>query len=369
MRNIITILFILVAGAQFASAAENFDAYNSFLWNRSNASARNGEVDADAWYEWWYFKAVDPETREAFFFTYGVVNPWDAQRVNPASGGILQFGSFSDGRVHVQKFPVQDFTAAYNRTYVRLGDSEATDKTLKGHLQAEGGLQIDWDLKISQDWNFNAMGWGLHTKELSGIYWYPAQAAATMSGVIHYGSKTYQLKNAPAYQDRNWGRNFPRWWSWITSNHFVNSPGTAFAAGGGNPVILEKFNFFSGLCLGLRHQGKEYVFRTTDGDSVKSDIHWGRWEIKAQNFKGERIEISAYAPPKDFLVLPFQTPQGQTFYDYEALLGTARIKLYEWSFFKAEWELIADLETHEAGIEWGSPEPLQKLFTSEFSLQ
>ncbi len=29
---------------------------------------------------------------------------------------------------------------------------------------------------------------------------------------------TYEFKNAPCYQDRNWGTEFPRWWAWIVSN-------------------------------------------------------------------------------------------------------------------------------------------------------
>jgi len=54
---------------------------------------------------------------------------------------------------------------------------------------------------------------------------------------------------------------------------------------------------------------------------VNFTINWGKWEVSAENGSNQRIEISAYAPPEKFMMLPFESPQGATFYDYEALLG------------------------------------------------
>lgn len=48
------------------------------------------------------------------------------------------------------------------------------------------------------------------------------------------------------------------------------------------------------------------------------------------------------------------SPQGEIFKDYEALNGHATLKLYKRKFLGQPWSLIADLETDEAGIEYGS---------------
>ena len=59
--------------------------------------------------------------------------------------------------------------------------------------------------------------------------------------------------------------------------------------------------------------------------------------------------------------LPFTTPDGKTYHDFEALRGHIHVKLYKYL------NLIVDLETDEGGIEYGSFDGggLNRLFTSE----
>lgn len=341
--------------SQLSTAA---DPYNAYLWNRQNVEMETGRTDQRDWYEWWYYKVVDPKTREAFFFTYAVVNPWDTHgRLGGTKAGV-QIGDFRQ-RILVEKnYPLAEFNASYSKTHVTIGENTATDKRIRGHV-TQNGHDVEWDMAIRKDWRFSAMGWAMGMQEISGIYWYPAQASAFMTGWIRFDGRTVKFDQAPGYQDRNWGRNFPKWWTWLTSNHFKNSPGTVLAAGGGKPKVLNSVYLFSGLCIGLRHQGQEYIFRTTDMDFVNFNIQWGIWNVLAENKRGQRIEISAYAPPSDFMMLPFQSPRGPVFYDYEALLGKMTVKIFERKHPAAPWRTIAVLETDAAGIEWGSPQALQ----------
>lgn len=322
------------------------DPYNTYRW----------EGQHEEWYEWWYYKVVDPDTNEAFFFTYGVVNPGDSAGKKKGTKSLVQAGSFSQMISVERDFPLSAFSAQKNRVEVKVGENIATDQRLSGNIQDDAGNPISWDLELKKEWGFDAMGWGMRNPHVSGIYWYPAQASARMSGRIHFRGKDYILRDAPAYQDRNWGRRFPKWWTWLVSNHFQDSPGTTLAAGGGKPHVFNAAPLFTGLCIGLLHEGKEYVFRTTDGHRVSWDIRWGKWEVSAVNNSGQKIEISAFAPQEKFLLLPFTTPQGSMFYDYEALSGKMRVKLSEREGFG--WKTIADLHTDQAGIEWGSPEPV-----------
>lgn len=356
--------------------ADPADPYNAYLWNRENALSENGSVDRNDWYEWWYYKIVNPETREAFFLTYGVINPWDGDGSMAGTTAVVQVGDFKHHLLVAGKFPVTQFTADYDKTSVSIGGNTATDKHLAGHV-TENGHEVSWDLAFAKKWKFAAMGWSMTVPNLSGIYWYPAQASAVANGWIRFDGTLYELNNAPAYQDRNWGRNFPKWWTWLTSNHFENSPGTTLAAGGGEPKVFNSVYLFSGLCIGLKHQGKEYIFRTTDLDFINFNIGWGVWNVAAQNSRGQKIEISAYAPPDQFMMLPFQSPRGPQFYDYEALMGKMTVKVFERSSIFDKWHAVADLTTLEAGIEWGTPEPLESndpysmrtLFSSMTNLQ
>lgn len=176
-----------------------------------------------------------------------------------------------------------------------------------------------------------------------------------MSGVLDFNGKRYEFDRALAYQDRNWGISFPKWWTWLVSNNFKGSPGTVLAAGGGRPKIFQHVELIEGMTIGLRHKGKEYTFRPNDGDIVKLDVRFGRWEVRATSLNHLRkISISAYAPPEKFMDLQFVTPEGEVFHDYEALTGQMRVSLYERKNLLSSWKLIARLESDEAGIEFGS---------------
>ncbi len=349
----------------FAQAfQENADPYNALIWNRKNALAQNGRIDRDDWYEWWYYKVVVPETDQAYYFVYGVVNPWDTRSPNPAnesSRSYVGFGDFSAKVIGENKFGTEAFSAAYDRTFIQVGDNTATDQEISGAIE-DTQVSAKWHLNLSRDWSFNAMGWGMFQNWVSNIYWYPAQASAAMTGWIETGkpgepSRRIELDHAPAYQDRNWGRSFPKWWTWLVSNHFKNSPGTVLASGGGRPKIFNEVELISAVVVGLKHEGKEYSFRPNDGDKISIDINYGKWEVVAENRNDERIEISANAPKEAFLCLPFMTPQGQWFYDYETLKGNIKVKLFKKKgWFNPTWVQIADLETDEGGIEYGSPQ-------------
>ena len=199
------------------------------------------------------------------------------------------------------------------------------------------------------------MGWAMGIEGVSNIFWFPAQASASMSGWIRYKDREIYFDHAPGYQDRNWGRSFPKWWTWLVSNQFQNSPGTVLAAGGGRPLILNYLDVMDGMSIGLRHQGKFYEFRNTDGHSVQMEIRFGKWEVTATNPQGFKIVIHATAPRDKFMILPFQTPQGPTFYDYEALRGHIEVSLSEKTgLFGLDWKEITHLSTEEGGIEFGS---------------
>ncbi|MGR9046565.1 MAG: tocopherol cyclase family protein [Gammaproteobacteria bacterium] len=354
-----------------AGAACAEDTFNTYQWNRPNYEADNGRIDRGDWYEWWYYKVVLPDRKEAFYFIYGVVNPWDRQQRRDPSRSYVAFGSFKSG-VSVEKtFPVDQFDARYDQTRIQVADNVATDQSLHGAITADGH-RVSWDLQIEHDWRFNAMGWLMPIREITDIFWYPAQASARMSGTVRLDGATIKLDREAAYQDRNWGRSFPIYWAWLVSNRFHDFPHTVLAAGGGKPKVLGRFPVAEGLSIGLKHAGQEFIFRPMDGDYVDTDIRFGKWEATAINKKGEKVVISAFAPKEKFKVLKFITPQGTVFYDYEALQGRIDVSLYrrkKW-WFIPYWSLIAKLRTDAGGIEFGSPDiqDIDAYFASSFTL-
>ncbi len=347
------------------STDSSVDPHNTYQWNRKNALRGNGKVDEKPWFEWWYYKVVVPETKEAFYFVYGVVNPWDFGKTMGGTHSYVGAGDFTDKFIIEDKFGIEDFEASHHKTFVKIGEHLASNKKIIGNL-SEAANQISWDIDIKKDWTFDAEGWGTATG-ITNIEWYPAQAGATCNGTVISNGRTIELKNAPCYQDRNWGISFPEWWSWIVSNKFKGHPDTVLAVGGGKPKFLNRFAPIEGVAVGLRHKGVEYAFRPNDLDDIDLNINFGTWEVTATNGR-HKVEISAYAPPENFMDLQFTTPEGVIFHDWEALIGKVTVKLYKkHGFLIPRYELIDVLESDFAGIEYGSmdSQALNRLFQGQ----
>jgi len=337
----------------FASA----DPFNTYRWNRKNALDQNGKIDKGPWFEWWYYKVVIPETGKSFYFVYGIVNPWDFDQTLKGTRTYVGMGDF-DAKISTwENFPLNSFSAKYNETLIDVAGNLATDKNLMGDITDEQGRKFSWNIAIDKRWAYNATGWATGTG-ITNIEWYPAQADARCTGSVMSDGKNYDFKDAPCYQDRNWGKSFPKWWAWIVSNKFEGHPDSALAIGGGFPKVIGA-DLIQSLSIGFFHKGKEYSFRPNEFDKVTMEVKWGKWETEAtsRDFKN-RLVVSAWAPKEKFLDLQFMTPTGEYYHDYETLTGNVKVKLFEnkGGLLFPKWELVDELNSKYAGIEYGSPE-------------
>jgi len=347
--------FILTCACLLLLSLNSFavDQFNTLRWNRGNYNLQNNKTDQNNWFEWWYYKVVVPETGESFFFMYGVVNPWDHSQKSIASRSYIEMGDFSKKLQIKETYSVSKFNASYENTLVDLPGGTATDTNFQGKVANTEGVVSSWNIAIENKWKFNATGW-VTGRMLTNIEWHAAQPDATCNGIINSGGREIVLKDAPCYQDRNWGNSFPKWWTWIVSNHFEKHPDTALALGGGNPTFLKRFKFLKGVAIGLKHKGKVYEFRPNDLDKVKVDVNFGKWNIIGINLEN-KIEIVASAPKDKFMDLQFMTPSGEIFHDFETLTGKVVVKLYKKQFVLSKrWKLLETLTSNFSGIEYGS---------------
>lgn len=335
--------------------AEQIDKYNTYQYDSIKSEGK-------PWYEWWYYKINIPDSNESYYFVYGVVNPWDLKGNVQSSRSYVGAGDFKQKKIYENVYDVSNFEASKNVVQIKINQNEATDKHFWGESTNKNNETISWDINIQKKWSYNPVSWALG-KNITDIEWYPAQASATCSGIIHTSIKIIEFKNVPCYQDRNWGSSFPKWWTWIVSNSFKENSESVLAVGGGRPSYRHKNIPFEGVSIGLNHEGKEYFFRPTDLNITKAKIKMGQWEASGDNGK-YAIEISAKAPYESFMDLKFITPQNQTFHDYETLNGNLNIKVYKKDFMKKIF--LFELNSDYAGIEYGSSD-LQSKELNEIS--
>src|SRR5262249_19207177 len=140
-----------------SSAQAGAEKYNNYQWNQTRSD----------WFEWWYYKVNIPNTKEAFYFIYGIVNPWDKNQTRNSSRAYVAFGSFSDFTHHQNEFSVGEFFGDANSPHVKIRENEADAQSLKGKITSDNGEEVAaWDLKMKNDWAFNAMGWGVFFPEI-----------------------------------------------------------------------------------------------------------------------------------------------------------------------------------------------------------
>jgi tocopherol cyclase len=327
------------------------DPWNTYQWNKKNVLAKNNKVDTSPWFEWWYYKVTIPQTGKSYYFVYGIVNPWDKNKSLKGTRSYVGMGDFHQKYQVENIFDLDAFKASYEKTEIHVDKNFASDTHFSGYLENKKQNQMaQWDIKIEKQWTFNAEGWLLGTG-ITDIDWYPAQAAATCSGSIISGKEKIQFEDAPCYQDRNWGKQFPEWWAWIVSNHFDHFPNTVLAVGGGKPTIQTLPAPMGGMFIGLKHQGIEHSFRLNNLNPVVAKISMGEWKLVGMN-STHVIHLDAHAPKDKFMDLQFMTPQGEIYHDYETLNGNVTIKLYKrvgWQYF-----LQDKLFSSHTGIEYGS---------------
>ncbi len=353
LSNVVVSFLLIATGRALAAPSPALDDFNHYQWNRANFILKNGKTDTQPWYEWWYYKVVLPESAESFYAVYGVVNPWDLHSSLAGTRSYVGFGDFSKKIMIDQKYSLQQFNASYDKMDVRIGErNSANDQHFEGELTDSIYGTEKWNIVIKKKWSFNAMGWAMKIPHITNIAWFPAQADATCSGTIESAGKVHTFKDAPCYQDRNWGNSFPDWWTWIVSNHFNEEKDAVLAVGGGLPEILGQKKFAS-VSVGFKFRGKVYSFRPNDLDIVHSHIKWGEWLVSAQNSK-IRIEIEASAPREKFMDLQFMMPKGEVFHDYETLTGHLVVRVYQKAKNSSGYVFTGELTSDEAGIEYGS---------------
>ncbi len=349
------IIFILSTFSLMTLKAQSVahDPYNSYRFNRANWESRNGAVDKGPWYEWWYYKVVTPEGR-SFYWVYGVINPADQGNSQAATRAFVEIGDFENKKIHKKIYPVRDFRAAYDKTELSIANTpfSAAANALQGEMISDG-LPIKWNLSLEKIWGWNAMGWGLPFNGLLDIAWYPAQASAMMSGQIQIGEEIINLNQVKAYQDRNWGQDFPDWWYWIVANEFPQNPTAALACGGGMPKVLG-IPVMPALTCGLTVNHQTYSFRSTDLNIYDYDLRFGNWDLSLENLS-HKLVVKATAPEELFMDLIFTTPHNEEFHDFETLKGNVKVSLFERKGL--DWSLLHELVTDRGGIEWGSRDP------------
>ena len=296
-------------------------------------------TELQTYYEGWYHKVAIPETNEAFFFIYTVLQ----------DQAFLYCGRQSTLQTVYQSFPVAAYSATVGHRDVRIGElSRATALRFAGAAERDGD-SCTWDIDLADGaaWT-ETMGWMTGSEGLE-TSWTVGTIRARASGWVRFNGQIVRFDDAAGYCDHNWGSVFPRAWTWMQAASFPGSDAALSASGGTVPYAGQEMQ---AMMVGLRLDGAMTTFRSQDLDLLEWTAEKGAWSISGSRDL-ERISIEARCAAETMFHLLVPTDDGMQPHAWESLIGTVDVTLQRRESADAAWEMAFQGSSEQAGVELG----------------
>jgi hypothetical protein len=95
----------------------------------------------------------------------------------------------------------------------------------------------------------------------------------SLKGSISVDGSVIDFSGGTGYIEKDWGRSFPKSYTWMQSNHFKKPDVSFFCATADIPIGKMHFK---GLIANLRAEDTEYRFATYNGSKLKMDVFTDR---------------------------------------------------------------------------------------------
>lgn len=274
-----------------------------FLQNIWNPARYQGGNANHRYFEGWYFKQVDTETRRALAVIPGVSFSADGY----SKHAFVQIIS-NDGTAHYFTYPIEAFSFDRGKAFgIRIGDNvfsetgmtlRLQDDRIEIHGNVSFGTWTPWPVTVFSP---GIMGWYRFVPRME-TYHGVLSMDHVVSGSIIINDDSINLDAGRGYIEKDWGHSFPSSWVWTQSNHFERE-GISFVASVAKIPWMGKS--FVGSIAGLRLDGELHRFTTYTGARLKlletkaNEVHLilrdSRKEFEVKIQSGETAMLKAPA--------------------------------------------------------------------------
>jgi tocopherol cyclase len=228
-----------------------------------------GNLKKKNYFEGWYYKHVSKDLSKVWSFIPGV----SLTRKDPHS--FIQVIDGISGQSEYVNYPLADFKWNKKKLYLKIGDSEFTEKWINLKIENENILvagRIDFH-------NITKYPKTLFSPGIMGWYSFIPfmECKHGVVSVIHDLSGTISLKKdmidfngGKGYIEKDWGTSFPEAWLWIQANNF-NDNSTSFNFSVAKIPWLCRF--FIGFISFLYFKKKFYLFSTYNNSLITQMKH------------------------------------------------------------------------------------------------
>jgi tocopherol cyclase len=262
-----------------------------------NPEEFQGRGKRRAYFEGWYFKALDASEARAFAFIPGIA--LDEAGAGHAFIQVLD-GKRRSSRYH--KFGLASFSAARGCFEATIGPNRFSGEGLaldlpgiKGKLGFEG--RVRWPSRWYSPGIMGPYSFAPFMECYHGI----VSMDHSISGSLEIDGERVDFQGGRGYIEKDWGRSFPKAYAWMQSNHFGEAGISLKASVADIPWIGRSF---TGFIAALWLRDRLIRFTTYNGTALrKLRIDPGRVELSLANkdyilgIEVERDSATALASP------------------------------------------------------------------------
>jgi tocopherol cyclase len=228
-----------------------------------------GNLKMKNYFEGWYFKQVSHDLNNVWSFIPGV----SLTVKDPHS--FIQVINGISGETEYLRYPLNNFKWGRNKFYVKVGNSEFTDKYIDLRIETTS-LNVEGHCDFSNIIEYpktifspGIMGWYSYIPFMEckhGI----VSVNHDVTGSITINSQTIDFDGGKGYIEKDWGTSFPEAWIWIQANNFTNR-NSSFTFSVAKIPWLGKF--FLGFITFLYYEKKFYLFSTYNNSEITEISH------------------------------------------------------------------------------------------------
>jgi hypothetical protein len=310
-------------------------------------------------YEVWYCTLSHLASRTGFWIRYTLEAPTEGHGEPYAQLWFARFDRDRPERTFGfnEKLSIGELMQEKAPFRVRIGASELTSASAKGHLAGEGH-EASWDLR----WTPAAephlhLPAALYKTSFADTLVLSPNLNVAARGTITVDGETYALDGDPLGQTHLWGKKHAYSWAWSHCNGFDDDRGAALETLSvrlrRGPLVLPKLTLIS-----LRLDGgdpAELHFRELwQLPLARSDYATGRYQLHAANAEW-KVEAEYTCRPEDMIMAEYVDPDGDPAYCHNTEVADARVTVWRRSPFVGRFRQHRTLVARGTGhFEWAA---------------
>jgi hypothetical protein len=293
------------------------------IWNPDFYHGTRKKKD---FFEGWYYKIVDRDCNFMFSFIPGVLKAKSIYQ----SESFLQVLDGKNNKSYYLKYGIDSFKAEKGAFNFSIGKNSFSLKELKlnhydDELQMLGTLNfvdlIQWpDSKLSP----GSMGFYNYLTFME-CYSQVCALDGNIIGKLLINNQEIDFTGGKVYIEKNWGKNFPKSYIWLQSNHF-SSPGISFTCSIAR--IPFKLFTFSGFLAAFVFENQVYKFTTMNRTKLTKEIDDQHITLNFIN-KQTKLIVETEYQDTNFIVCKGPNPGNMNTDVRESINGIIKIQLID----------------------------------------